>query len=97
MAPYRESSSDRIQICSQSAAAMPLAMAAAGDSVVVQQIRGGKKMRARLFDLGLNINARIRVVKNDPQGPLILAVKEDGRFALGKGMAQHILVCNGVD
>ncbi len=97
MAPYRESISDQVCDCSRSAAAMPLAMAVAGDSVVVQHIRGGKKMRARLFDLGLNINARIRVLKNDPRGPLILAVKEDGRFALGKGMAQHILVCNGVD
>jgi Fe2+ transport system protein FeoA len=67
-------------------------MISAGDIVFVQRIQGGDKIRTRLFDLGLNINARVRVVKNDPQGPLILAVKEDGRFALGKGMAHHILV-----
>jgi Fe2+ transport system protein FeoA len=71
---------------------MPLTFVPGGDTVVVSQIRGGKKIRSRLFDLGLNLNARIRVVKNDGQGPLIIAVKEDGRFALGKGMAHHIFV-----
>jgi Fe2+ transport system protein FeoA len=71
---------------------MPLTFVPGGDTVVVSQIRGGNKMRSRLFDLGLNQNARIRVVKNDGQGPLIIAVKEDGRFALGKGMAHHIIV-----
>lgn len=74
---------------------LPLSLISGGNTVIVNQIRGGKKMRSRLFDLGLNLNARIRVVRNDGQGPLIIAVKEDGRFALGKGMAHHIFVTDG--
>ncbi len=49
-------------------------------------------MRQRLVDMGLNQGAMIKVMKNDISGPLILAVKEDGRVALGRRMAHHILV-----
>jgi Fe2+ transport system protein FeoA len=42
--------------------------------------------------MGLNIGATIRVLKNDAYGPLIIAVKEDGRLAIGRGMAHHIAV-----
>ncbi len=49
-------------------------------------------MRQRLMDLGLNQGARIRIIKNEMPGPLIIAVKKDGRLALGRGMSQKIMV-----
>ncbi len=72
--------------------AMPLTMVARGESVIVTQVNGGQALRQRLIDLGLNLGAHIRVLKNESCGPLIIAVKEDGRLALGRGMTHHILV-----
>lgn len=72
--------------------AMPLSLATTGQTVAIHQVNGGRSMRQRLFDLGLNHGALVRVVQNDMFGPLIIAVKEDGRLALGRGMTHHILV-----
>ncbi len=71
---------------------MPLALVAPGDTVAVYDVQGGRKLRQRLLDLGLNQGAKVRVLKNDIPGPLIVAVKEDGRLALGRSMTQKILV-----
>jgi ferrous iron transport protein A len=75
---------------------MPLGLASGGQRVTVQEIRGGQKLQHRLRDLGLNPGTSIRVLKNDAPGPLIIAVKEDCRLALGRGMAFHILVTTNV-
>lgn len=72
--------------------AMPLSMASQGQTVTITQVNGSHVLRQRLLDLGLNLGARVHVVKNEMSGPLILAVKEDGRLALGRGMTQHVLV-----
>jgi ferrous iron transport protein A len=71
---------------------LPLTLVAQGDSVLVHEIRGARELRQRLFDLGLHPGALIRVVKNEHSGPLIIAVKQDGRLALGHGMCHKILV-----
>lgn len=75
-----------------SSPAMPLSMASQGQTVTVTQVNGSQVLRQRLLDLGLNLGARIHVIKNEMHGPLILAVKEDGRLALGRGMTHHVLV-----
>lgn len=80
-----------------SSSLIPLSMVNTGETVTVRQIRGGKKVRSRLIDLGLNRGSTLRVIKNDVNGPLILAVKEDSRFALGRGMAHHILTSSCPD
>ena len=72
--------------------AMPLSMVNRGEAVVVQQVNGCRTVRQRLIDLGLNPGAQIQVLKNETSGPLIIAVKGDGRLALGRGMTHHILV-----
>ncbi len=72
--------------------AVPLSLVTRGETVVIRQINGGGRLRQRLFDLGLNQGAHVRVVQNEMRGPLILAVKEDARLALGRGMTHHILV-----
>jgi Fe2+ transport system protein FeoA len=72
--------------------AMPLSMAAAGETVELVKIGEGKRLRKRLADLGLNVGLNVRVIQNCFTGPLILAVKEDSRLAIGRGMAHRILV-----
>jgi Fe2+ transport system protein FeoA len=72
--------------------AMPLSMITPGETVELVQIREGKRLRKRLADLGLNVGLDVRVVQNCFGGPLILAVKEDARLAIGRGMAHQILV-----
>lgn len=72
--------------------ALPLALVSQGESVIIEGFRGGRKLRQRLLELGLNQGARARVIKNEMHGPLIIAVKEDGRLALGRGMSHHIMV-----
>lgn len=71
---------------------MPLSMVSRGETVIVRHIHGQPKLRQRLFDLGLNQGAEIRIVKNELPHPLIIAVKEDSRLALERGMTQHIFV-----
>ncbi len=70
---------------------MPLAMVAPGEDVRLTAIRGGRRMRQRLADMGLNLGMTVRVMQRDRHGPLILAVK-DSRLALGRGMAHKIMV-----
>jgi Fe2+ transport system protein FeoA len=70
----------------------PLTFAANGETVSLAEIRANGKLRKRLGDLGLNIGMDVRIVQANACGPLILAVKNDSRLALGRGMAQKIMV-----
>lgn len=67
-------------------------MAAPGQTVELVHIEECRRLRKRLADLGLNVGLNVRVVQNAFAGPLILAVREDSRLAIGRGMAQRILV-----
>ncbi len=71
--------------------ALPLGFLQAGCSAVVRECQGGKSLRQRLIELGLVHGTRVRVVKNDRGGPLIISVGE-GRLAIGRGMALKIMV-----
>jgi Fe2+ transport system protein FeoA len=71
---------------------IPLCMAPAGETVELVEVQGGRKLRKRLADLGFNTGMPLRVVQSGLHGPLIVAVKEDTRLALGRGMAHRILV-----
>jgi len=70
---------------------MTLAMASPGEEVRLIAIHGGRRMRKRLADLGLNIGMTVRILQRNGHGPLLLAVK-DSRLALGRGMAHKIRV-----
>ena len=70
----------------------PLPFANTGQDVVVVSINGGRKIRSRLNDMGLNEGLKIRVLHSHGAGPCIVLVG-DTRLALGRGMAQKILVC----
>lgn len=70
----------------------PLTFATPGEAVVLREIRAGDRLRKRLYALGLNIGMTVRVVQSATSGPLILAVTNDARLAIGHGMAQKIMV-----
>ncbi|MCD4686898.1 MAG: ferrous iron transport protein A [Anaerolineae bacterium] len=70
----------------------PLSAISTGQTVELVAIQGGRRLRKRLADLGLNTGQQVRVVQNHFAGPLILAVQHDGRLAIGRGMARKISV-----
>jgi len=71
---------------------MPLSRVQAGKTVELISIAEGRRLRKRLADLGLNTGLRVRVIQNHFTGPLILAIREDARLAIGRGMARKIRV-----
>lgn len=73
----------------------PLTFAARGETVTLKEICAGDKLCKRLSDLGLHIGMQVRIVQGDSCGPVILAVANDCRLALGRGMAQKIMVSSG--
>lgn len=75
---------------------MMLSMVESGATVELVSVQEGKRLRKRLADLGLNVGLNVRVVKNCFSGPLILAVREDARLAIGRGMAHKIHVVPSV-
>jgi Fe2+ transport system protein FeoA len=70
----------------------PLTCACNGQKLCLKEIRAGGKLRQRLADLGLNTGMSLRVVNCETCGPIILAVTNDSRLAIGRGMAQKIMV-----
>lgn len=70
----------------------PLSQIAAGQTVKLVSVDGGRRLRKRLADLGLSAGQHVRVVQNHFAGPLILAVQHDARLAIGRGMARKIYV-----
>lgn len=77
-----------------SASSLPLSLVAPGETVTLVGFHDCARLRQRIADLGLNIGLTVRVVKNDFHGPLILAVKNDTRLAIGRGLAYRIQVEN---
>ena len=70
---------------------MPLAMCAPGEKVKITKIVGGRCIGSKLSSMGLNIGQEIEVLNNS--GPFIIKAKGT-RLALGRGLAQKVLVFN---
>lgn len=68
---------------------MPLSFASPGEKVKIEKFKGGHELKNRLNALGLKTGEIIEILNNS--GPFILHVK-GSRIALGKGMAQKIMV-----
>lgn len=77
---------------SEAVNSFPLTFANRGETVILTQVLAGNRLRQRLGDLGLNIGMKVRVIQDDGSGPVILAVQNDSRLAIGRGMAQKIMV-----
>jgi len=81
--PNRQTTDGAIQLCQ-------LAPGEAGRIVAVYE---GRRFRKRLADLGLTVGMDVQVVRaSHGRGPLILAICNDSRLALGWGVASKILV-----
>jgi ferrous iron transport protein A len=69
---------------------IPLNSIGIGKYGEVNSIDGGEMMCKRLMEMGINKGALIEVIRNDV-GPLIIGLGQT-RFALGRGMAQKVMV-----
>ena len=81
-----------VPVAAPTAASQPLSSVRPGQTVELVAIGECRRLRKRLADLGLNTGVSVRVVQNSFAGPLILAVREDARLAIGRGMARKIMV-----
>lgn len=52
---------------------------------------GGHRMIHRLNQMGFHAGSRVKVMRNDGPGPILLAVG-DSRIALGRGIASKVMV-----
>lgn len=67
-------------------------MVQAGETVELVHVASGERFRKRLADLGLGMGMTVRVMQNNLPGPLILAITDDSRLAVGRGIAHKIRV-----
>jgi Fur family transcriptional regulator, ferric uptake regulator len=82
-------------LCSQCMAdrsdLMPLTSAKAGEEVYIRDITGGSEVRSRLTSMGFRTGNRVEIINNDRMGKLIVGCG-DSRVAIGRGMAEKIIV-----
>ena len=69
---------------------MPLSMLGTGNTATVQRVGGKEETRKFLEELGFVVGAVVTVI-NEMGGNLIVNIK-DSRVALGKEMANRIMV-----
>lgn len=69
---------------------MPVTMANAGQTVIINRIMGTDDVRQHLAELGFVVGEKITVVSNNG-GNVILQVK-DARIALDRKMATRVIV-----
>ena len=62
-----------------------------GETVRVVEILAGPGATLRLRELGIREGSVVKVIKNSGVGPIIIET-EEGRFALGRGVASRITV-----
>jgi ferrous iron transport protein A len=73
---------------------MPLAMVRPGELVIVIGVRAGWGLQRKLADMGLTPGIQIRVINSQMPGPVLIDLR-GSRVALGRGVAQKILVKEG--
>ena len=75
---------DRVQL-------MSLVTAKQGERLIIKDFTGGAKARMRLLTMGLRLDDEIEIITNQNRGRLVVAA-DNKRYALGRGLAQKILV-----
>ncbi len=71
---------------------LPLSLVGSGESAEVIEIRLNVAEKQRLQELGILPGTPLRVIKNDPETGLIVAVRQDGRLALNRNTAHKLIV-----
>ncbi|SIS82155.1 FeoA family protein [Phaeovulum vinaykumarii] len=69
----------------------PLAMAPVGQLLTVITLAGGTGMRRRMSEMGIIPGCRVRVLRAERTGPVLVALGE-GRLALGQDISRRIFV-----
>jgi Fe2+ transport system protein FeoA len=69
---------------------MPLSMVSQGERVRLVCVNAGVSVTNRLCAMGLTPGVELMIVQ-DAGGPILLSVR-DSRLAVGRGMAQKIVV-----
>ena len=62
-----------------------------GKLLKIASFSGGYMSQKRLYDLGILKNEKIKIIKNDGFGPIIIKVK-GANIAIGRGLSRKILV-----
>ncbi len=62
-----------------------------GDEGTLIDIEGGRGIKSKLFNLGLTPGIKIKIISKNGWGPIVLKVR-DGKIAIGRGMAEKILI-----
>ena len=70
---------------------IPLDMAKPGERLAIIDIIGGANARMRLLTMGLKKGDEVEVITNNGQGQVVIAADYQ-RYALGRGLAQKIMV-----
>jgi len=66
-------------------------MAKTGDAVRVMTISGGRTARKKLMDLGIIPGERLKVLRNDSAGPLLIGIY-DSKIMIGSGLSHKVTV-----
>ena len=74
----------------------PLSAVPAGRRARVVALAGGQGLRSRLLGMGLTVGSELRVLRGGTAGPTLVALGET-RLAIGRGMADRILVSAGFE
>lgn len=69
---------------------IPLTVLAKGECCRVASIAAGGQATRRLYEMGFNTGAEVKVIKND-RGPMIVALGNN-KIALGRGIAEKMIV-----
>ena len=70
---------------------MVLSSVDVGKEVTLIDIDGGRGIRSKLYSMGLVPGGKLTVLNRNGAGPIMVGVK-DCRLAIGRGMAQKIIV-----
>ncbi len=69
--------------------ATALSSCVSGREVRLAGIRAGRELRARLAAMGLVPGIRLRVIRQEGRGPMVVALRHM-RLAIGRGMAERM-------
>ena len=62
-----------------------------GEEVTLIDIDGGRGLRSKLYSMGLVPGITLKILNRSGSGPVMIALK-DSRLAIGRGMAEKIVV-----
>lgn len=69
----------------------PLLFANEGDTVIVKELRGGRRFVDNCINQGIVPGQKITILNNMKQGPCILEIN-DSRIMLGHGILNRVIV-----